>query len=146
MADLKLSMRWEKYAPELDDNHKLDRPFYFEVATSLTRAQLRDIDAAVSKVFELAAASVTPPPAGLTPEEISGYRQKIEEAALEAELVGIAAVLEPWVKMGPEALTIAGQPIRTLEQYMRAVSVVASRASASICASGRRSRPSGVWS
>jgi len=137
VPSLKLEMRWEKYPPVVGDNDKLPVPFYFELACGLTRAQMRQLDLAVEKVFSVdvkaAFASVSEPDLEKLPKEerraaFAAWQETTAVAVLEAEIVGVSAALEPWVKMGAEPLNIDGQPIRTLEQYMRAVSQVADQA------------------
>ena len=41
MADLQLNQRWEAWAPTLDGNDQLERPFFFELSCGLTRAEMR---------------------------------------------------------------------------------------------------------
>lgn len=132
MANLKLEMRFEKYVPVVGGNDKLQVPFYFDLACGLTRAQMNALDKAVSAIFERevkeAWESLGELPKDSSPEQRAEHEEARAALMLEAEIKGIARVLEPYVKIGAEPLTIDGQPIRTLEQYFRAVALVADQA------------------
>lgn len=125
MADLKLNRRWERYAPELDGNDALERPFFFELACGLTRAELRKLDDDVkqklSERTRVAVEQLGPPP----DDASETWAEQFADKVLTAQIEAVAEVIEPFVRLGSEPLTIAGKPIKTVREYLDAVAVVA---------------------
>jgi hypothetical protein len=109
MPDLTNTTRWVEYVPDLLGNRACERPFYFEVSGSLSRAQLDALRAAVSK-----RSALDPPGEGATDEAVKAYRE-----ATRLELVArYATALEPFIRLGDEPLTVEGVAIKTLADYL----------------------------
>jgi hypothetical protein len=110
VADLTNTVRWVPYVPDLLGNRDLESPFYFELNGSLSKEQLRAIDAELSK-------AVPEPeelPADATDEQQAAREEQIRVSLVKAR----AAALSAFIKLGAEPLTIAGKRIETLEQYL----------------------------
>ena len=132
MADLKLNKRWEPYAPRLDGNHELERPFLLELQCGLTRAEMRAVDEQVRALhaerFKAVGDAMPELSRDASIDERREWAEMLADRLLEME-VGVAAeVLSPFVRMGQEPLTIAGKPVTTFRGYLEAVSVVSDQA------------------
>lgn len=109
MADLTGTMRWLQYPPDLFGNRSLERPFYFDVAASLSKEQMRVLKAALTAP----AAALEPLPVDATEEQ-----RDARDETIRAEVVGRYAVaMEPFVKLGNEPLVIDGKRLGTLREY-----------------------------
>lgn len=132
MADLQLNRRWEPYAPKLDGNDELERPFLFELACGLTRKEMRELDDQVSQLLKERHRAVLEghgePNKKWNDKKLREWSEALAEKLLAAEIDVVTEVLGPFVRMGSEPLTIAGKPITTLRQYLEAVAVVADQA------------------
>lgn len=99
MANLTRLHRWERLVPDLGDNRELERPFFLEVAAGLSRERREAAGIAVREAYD---ASV-------------GEGGKLDFAALAKHA---AAALADIVRLGAEPLTVDGQPITSLEEYL----------------------------
>lgn len=91
MADITEAHSWERLAPNIGNNRKLERPFYFLVKSNLT---ITERDAYAEKLSALLSAPDT-----------------------DAEK--LAAFLGEYVRMGDEPLNVAGQSIASLADFLR---------------------------
>jgi hypothetical protein len=127
MPDLKLNQRWERFAPTLDGNDELPRPFFFEVACGLTRAEMRQFDDALERLLvekmKAATAEIGEPPEDAAAKD--AWQEQLADRLITGEIDAVATALEPYVRMGSEPLTIGGKPITTVRAYLEAVAVVA---------------------
>jgi len=90
MAELTRTFKWEKFVPDLGDNRNLEKPFFFEVASGLSKLEFK---------------------------EAMGIWSQL--AGTEADMCAKAAAsLAPYVRLGSEPLSVSGQPITTLEAYL----------------------------
>lgn len=94
MANLTRTHRWARYVPDLGDNRELERPFFLRVAS------------------------------GLTLEELAAFEQQLVDLGMiGGEGVAtfanrLAAWLQPYVLMGEEPLSVKGQPVASLAEYL----------------------------
>lgn len=96
MPDLS-AQTWERCPPNLGDNRKQERPFYFLVRANLTIAER---DSYVDRLSSLIGSKDT------TPEKL-------------AELLG------EFIRMGDEPLTVDGKPIASLLDYLHLLNTLA---------------------
>lgn len=113
MPNLRTTVRWERYAPDLPGNRANKPPFYFEIAADLTKEQF------ISVQRDLEAVDEFPEPPKDETEEQALARVKLED---DERVKRSAKALAPYVKMGVEPLTIDDVPIKSLEDYFAAVS------------------------
>jgi hypothetical protein len=129
VADLQIRSRWEPYAPKLDGNDQLERPFLFELACGLTRAEMRKLDDDMERHLRERTAAVVKSMPKPKKDEERAWQEKLADKLLVVEIDTVAEVLNPYVRMGPEPLTIAGKRITSLREYLDAVSVFSDQVS-----------------
>lgn len=112
MPNLKTTIRWQRYEPALPGNREDKRPFYFEIAADLTKEQYRALQDELAKVDEHPA-----PPDGET--AVAAEERRRAEALESAKRT--AKALGPFVRFGAEPLTLDGEQVTTLEQYLVAM-------------------------
>lgn len=124
MPNLKLTVRWERYEPDLPGNRatkdspKGHRPFYFQLAADMTKEQVRAMRTQVEALAELDEGKAAP---GETADE----RDARLAAHADEVIRQTSQVLAPYVKFGVEPLTIDGKSVATLEDYLHAVADIA---------------------
>lgn len=132
MADLQLRHRWEPWAPKLDGNDELEKPFFFELVCGLSRAEMRKLDDDMRRVLgeKTKVASDTMPEAekSATPEQRREWFEQLAEKLLAAEIDAVNEVLGPLIRMGTEPLTVAGKPITSFREYLEVVAQVSDQA------------------
>lgn len=118
MPDLTNTVRWVEYAPDLLGNLDGDRPFYFLLNGSMSKEQLRAMNAALSA--KVGPPKVAPLPDDATDEQKAAHAKAMED--FEAAIIARdAAALEPFVRMGDEPLTVDGKRINSLREYFELV-------------------------
>jgi hypothetical protein len=105
MPDLRLLSvtRWEKYVPDLPGNRNAPQPFHFELHATMTKEQSRALRQS------------------LEPLETSDKPQTPEEQRI-AKVERYAKALEPYVKLGPNPLSMDEKPISNIHDYLDAMS------------------------
>lgn len=122
MPDLSNTIRWVEYPPDLLGNLEAERPFYFLLHGSLSKAEVRALREATSR-------KVGPELPAELPEDATEEQRVARAAELEAHseetrkaiVARDAAALEPYVKLGEEPLTVDGKRIATLRDYFELV-------------------------
>lgn len=113
MANLDNLIRWQAYAPDLGGNRELAKPFTVLLAVGLTKPDMQRLSEAIEALPK-------------TPEP-SAEQPLVDHAAyLEARADGIAHALGAFVRLGPEPLTVGGEPIDTLAKLLRLYARIAS--------------------
>lgn len=107
MPELRLLsvVRWERYVPDLPGNRASPQPFHFQLNASMSKEQARELRHAMEPL------EPAPDAAPVSPDE----RRK-------AKVARYAAALEPYVKLGPDPLSLDGQPVKSLLEYLDAMS------------------------
>jgi hypothetical protein len=132
VADLQLNRRWEPWAPSLGGNAELEKPFLFELACGLTRAEMRKLDDDMSRVLEQKCGAALKehgqPKKGSDKKALTQWQEGLADKLLEAQISSAVEVLGPFIRMGSEPLTIAGKPVTGFREYLEATSVVSDQA------------------
>ena len=115
MADLTNTVRWVPYVPDLLGNRALERPFYFELNGSMSKEQIRALLDELKKPLPV----MDELPSAATPEQLAAQEEQARQRTVKRQ----AEVLGPFIRFGPEALTIQGKPVTTLADYFDAVTL-----------------------
>jgi hypothetical protein len=120
MANLDSIHTWERWAPNIGDNRKRTPPALFlELATGLTAAQLAGVGAKLRELTKLQLAF--PDSAELTPEQVEAGRREAVEA-FKAAVRGVwVEALGAHVRVEGGPHTVQGQPLATLDDYVKLV-------------------------
>lgn len=114
MATLTGTVRWVAYVPDLLGNRDLETPFYVELNGSMSKEQMKALDAALTKP----APALEPLPNDATEEQ-----QKEHTEVMRAEIVErYAGALSSFVRFGAEPLNVDGKSIATVRDYLDFVS------------------------
>lgn len=93
--DISITHRWRRLVPDIGDNLKAAKPFFLEVAEGVTNDRMERL--------------------------LSGDKAIVKESAAKTreELAGVMAqVVDGLVRLGTEPLTINGEKVETVEQYL----------------------------
>lgn len=122
MPDLSNTIRWVEYPPDLLGNLEDERPFYFLLHGSLSKAQMRSLREALSR-------KVGPEMPADLPEKATEEQKTAHAAELEAHAEAVtkaiverdAEAMADYVQLGAEPLNVDGKQIKTLRDYLEFV-------------------------
>lgn len=121
MVTLTRRFTWKKWAPDLGENRELPEPVLFlELATGITADQLREIGEGLSKAR---AVFYVPPeiPEGATADEVTALFTGARDTFLSQLRAIFGAALAPYVRVHAGPHTVDGQPLATLDDYLKLV-------------------------